>query len=203
MTSKQQKGFKKDFCKQELFHSWNLITCDNAYLWREIGALTKKTQKNINYYNVGNNNRTNKRERTASKQWKIWVNMGADLRLIWPWSPLLSTRKLAPKKTFSCEKQTCTCRKKTLIYIKVSLKGLKEFHFKLFLAITLASGATRPRLGVSEYTPNPQFQGLKIDLCGYCRPNYFSRSAPGTWSWSSWPKLHDENKFRVCKARIG
>ena len=58
------------------------------------------------------------------------------------------------------------------------LKGLKEFHFKLFLALALASGATRPRLGVSEHPPNPQFQGLKIDLCGYHCPNYFSRSAP-------------------------
>ena len=58
------------------------------------------------------------------------------------------------------------------------LKGLKEFHFKLFLALALASGATRPRLGVSEHPPDPQFQGLKIDLCGYCCPNCFSRSAP-------------------------
>ena len=58
------------------------------------------------------------------------------------------------------------------------LKGLKEFHFKLFLALALASGATRPCLRVSEHPPNPQFQGLKIDLCGYRRPNYFSRSAP-------------------------
>ena len=58
------------------------------------------------------------------------------------------------------------------------LKGLKQFHFKLFLALTLASGATRPCLGVSELPLNPQFQGLKIDLCSYCRPNYFSRSAP-------------------------
>ena len=59
------------------------------------------------------------------------------------------------------------------------LKGLKEFHFKLFLALALASGATRPRLGVSEHPLNPQFQGLKVDLCGYRGPNYFSRSAPG------------------------
>ena len=59
-----------------------------------------------------------------------------------------------------------------------TLKGLKEFHFKLFLALALASGATRPRLGVSEHPPNPQFQGLKIDLCGYHHPNDFSRSAP-------------------------
>ena len=58
------------------------------------------------------------------------------------------------------------------------LKGLKEFHFKLYLALTLASGATRPRFGVSEHPLNPQFQGLKIGLCGYRRPNYFSRSVP-------------------------
>ena len=58
------------------------------------------------------------------------------------------------------------------------LKGLKEFHFKLFLALALASGTTRPLVGVSEHPPNPQFQRLKIDLCGYCHPNYFSRSAP-------------------------
>ena len=58
-------------------------------------------------------------------------------------------------------------------------KGLKEFQFKLFLALALASGATRPSLVVSEHPPNPQFQGLKIDLCGYRRSNYFSRSAPG------------------------
>ena len=57
--------------------------------------------------------------------------------------------------------------------------GLKEFHFKLFLALALASGTTRPPLGVSEHPLNPQFQGLKIDLCGYRHPNYFSRSAPG------------------------
>ena len=67
---------------------------------------------------------------------------------------------------------------KRLIYIKVGLKGLKELHFKLFLALALASGATRPHLGVSEHPPNPQFQGLKIDLCGYHCPNYFSKSAP-------------------------
>ena len=59
-------------------------------------------------------------------------------------------------------------------------KALKEFHFKLFLALALASGATRPCLGVSEHPPNPQFQGLKIDLRGYRRPNYFSRSAPAS-----------------------
>ena len=59
------------------------------------------------------------------------------------------------------------------------LKGLKEFHFKLLLALALASGATRLRLGVSEHPPNPQFQGLKIDLCNYRHPNHFSRSAPG------------------------
>ena len=56
--------------------------------------------------------------------------------------------------------------------------GLKEFHFKLFLALALASGATGPHLGVSEHPPNPQFQELKIDLCGYHCSNYFSRSAP-------------------------
>ena len=58
------------------------------------------------------------------------------------------------------------------------LKGLKEFHFKMFLALTLASGATRPCLGVPEHPLNPQFQGLKIDLCDYRRPNYFPTSAP-------------------------
>ena len=30
----------------------------------------------------------------------------------------------------------------------------------------------------AEHPPNPQFQGLKIDLCSYRRPNYFFRSAP-------------------------
>ena len=63
--------------------------------------------------------------------------------------------------------------------MKVSLKGLKEFHSELFLALALAFGVTRRRLGVSEHPQNPQFQGLKIDLCGYLHPNYFSRSAPG------------------------
>ena len=59
--------------------------------------------------------------------WVYWpgsvlcVFAGADLGLIWQWPPLLGVRKLAPKKTFSCEKQTCICYKKTLIYIKVSL----------------------------------------------------------------------------------
>ena len=96
---------------------------------------------------------------------------GADLGPIWQLSPLLGARKLAPKKTFSCEKQTCICHKKTLIYIK-------EFNFKLFLALALASRATRPRLGVSGHPPNPQFQGLKINLYDYRHPNYFSRSAP-------------------------
>ena len=103
---------------------------------------------------------------------------GADLGPIWQHSPLLGVRKLAPKKTFSCEKQICICQKKTLIYIKGSLKGSKEFHFKLFLALVLASGTTRRRLGVSEHPRNPQFQGLKIDLFGYRCPNYFSWSAP-------------------------
>ena len=56
------------------------------------------------------------------------------------------------------------------------LKGLKEFYVKLFLALALASGATRPHLGVPEHRPNTHFQGLKIDLCGYRCPNYFSRS---------------------------
>ena len=45
----------------------------------------------------------------------------ADLGLIWQWSPLLGARKLVSKKTFSCEKQTCICYKKTLIYVNVSL----------------------------------------------------------------------------------
>ena len=58
------------------------------------------------------------------------------------------------------------------------LKGLKEFHFKLFLVLALASGATRPCFGVSKHPPKPQFQGLKIGLCSYRCPNYFSRSAP-------------------------
>ena len=116
---------------------------------------------------------------------------GADLGLIWQWSPLLGTRKLAPKKTFSCEKQTCICHKKTLIYIKVSLKGLKEFHFKLFLALALASGATRPHLGVSKHPPNTQFQGLKKHLYSYRRPNYFSRKAPD-WLLDMFSKLAAE-----------
>ena len=107
------------------------------------------------------------------------MHSGADLDPIWKRSPLLGARKLAPKKPFSCEKQTCICYKKTFIYIKVNLKGLKESHFKLFLALALASGATRARLGVSEHPPNPHFQGLKIDLCGYRCRNYFSRLAPG------------------------
>ena len=106
------------------------------------------------------------------------MHSGADLGPIWKRSPLLGARKLAPKKPFSCEKQTCICYKKTFIYIKVNLKGLKESHFKLFLALALASGATRARLGVSEHPPNPHFQRLKIDLCGYRCPSYFSRSAP-------------------------
>ena len=62
--------------------------------------------------------------------------------------------------------------------VKKEFTNLKEFHFKLFLGLALASGATRPRLRVSEHPRNPQFQGLKKDLCGYRRPNYFSRSAP-------------------------
>ena len=69
------------------------------------------------------------------------------------------------------------------------LEGLKEFHFKLFLALALVSEATRPHLGVSEHPPNPQFQGLKIDLCGYCHPNYFSRSAPANGSEHGTPGL--------------
>ena len=52
---------------------------------------------------------------------------------------------------------------------------VEKSHFKLFLAIALASGATRPRLEVSEHPPNPQLQELKIDFCGYRRPNYFFR----------------------------
>ena len=46
------------------------------------------------------------------------------------------------------------------------------------MQLVLASGATRPGLGFSEHPLNSQFQGLKVDLCGYCCPNYFSRSAP-------------------------
>ena len=57
------------------------------------------------------------------------------------------------------------------------LKGLKEFHFKLFLALVLASEATRLHFGVSEHSPSPQFQGLKTDLCSNHCPNYFSGSA--------------------------
>ena len=51
----------------------------------------------------------------------IRQSTGPDLGPIWQRSSLLGARKLAPKKTFSCEKQTCICHKKTLIYIKVSL----------------------------------------------------------------------------------
>ena len=111
---------------------------------------------------------------------------GSDLGPIWQWSPLLGATKLAPKKNFSCGKQTCICHKKTLIYIKICqtyLKSLKEFHFKLFLTLALASGATKPRLGVSEHSPNLQFQGLKIHLFGYRRPNYFSRSSLPACAW--------------------
>ena len=71
------------------------------------------------------------------------------------------------------------------IVCQTYLKGLKESHFKLFLALALASGATRPRLGVSGHLPKPQFQRLKIDLCGYRRPNYFSRSVPAVNVYSS------------------
>ena len=39
------------------------------------------------------------------------------------------------------------------------LKGLKEFHFKLFLALALASGATKPRLGVSTNPPKFFWEG--------------------------------------------
>ena len=33
------------------------------------------------------------------------------------------------------------------------LKGLKEFHFKLFLALALASGATRPHFRTPSEPP--------------------------------------------------
>ena len=41
-------------------------------------------------------------------------------------------------------------------FCQTYLKGLKEYHFKLFLALALASGATRPCLGASEHPLNPQ-----------------------------------------------
>ena len=85
------------------------------------------------------------------------------------------------------------------------LKGLKEFHFKLFLALALASGATRPSLGVSEHPPNPQFQGLKIDLCGYHHPNYSSRSAPALdYFLPFWSPNNPENQtFEKMKKTCG
>ena len=52
---------------------------------------------------------------------------------------------------------------------------VKKCHFSIVFSPCLT---TRPCLGVSEHPPNPQFQGLKIDLCSYHHPNYFSRSAP-------------------------
>ena len=45
------------------------------------------------------------------------------------------------------------------------LKSLKGFHFKLFLALALASGATRPCLGVSEHHPNPPVPRVKNKIC--------------------------------------
>ena len=77
------------------------------------------------------------------------------------------------------------------------LKGLKDFHFKLFLALALASGATRPCLGVSEHPPNPQFQWLKIDLCGYRRSNYFSRSAPDRLLFKQVSKQTTNNSIKL------
>ena len=66
----------------------------------------------------------------------------------------------------------------------------------------LASGATRPRLGVSECPPNPQFQGLKIDLCGYRCPNYFSRSAPGSLHTIVLFKNKIKSKTNIKKANF-
>ena len=82
-----------------------------------------------------------------------------------------------PKEHFPVKKNPVSVTKRLLFTSKLA-KKVKEFHFKLFLALALASGATRPRLGVSEHPSDPQFQRLKIDLCGYHRPNYFSRPAP-------------------------
>ena len=78
-------------------------------------------------------------------------------------------------------------------------KWSNNFILLSFLALALASGATRPRLGVSEHPPNPQFQGLKIDLCGYRCPNYFSRSAPDVLQKSHARKLSIKiTVFFIC-----
>ena len=93
-----------------------------------------------------------------------------------------------PKKHFPVKNKSVSVTKRLLFTSKlVFYSFLEVFHatkwsknliFLLFLALVLASGATRPHLEVSEHPLNPQFQGLKIDLCGYCRANYISRSAP-------------------------
>ena len=63
---------------------------------------------------------------------------------------------------------------------------VKKSHFSIVFSPCLT---TRPHLGVSEHPPNPQFQGLKIDLCSYSCPNYFSRSAPAKLQWKSQTKV--------------
>ena len=116
--------------------------------------------------------------------------------------------------TFECEKTgiqkniflwktNLFCHKRLLFTSKLAFYSFLEvFHatkwsknliFLSFLVHALASGATRPHLGVSEHPPNPHFQGLKIDLCGYCCPNYFFRPAPAhTHVCINWWFLFDQ-----------
>ena len=112
-----------------------------------------------------------------------------------------------PKKHFPVKNKPVSVTKRPLFTSKLAFysflevfranKWSKNLIFLSFLALALASGATRPRLGVSEHPPNPQFQGLKIDSCGYRRPNYFSRSAPDNRGFNNKITSLHERALRV------
>ena len=104
-------------------------------------------------------------QKPMEKQILSHTQPGADLGLIWQWSPLLGMRKLAPKEIFSSEKQTCICDKKTLIYIKVSLLR--------FSGSLLCNKATRSRLGVSEHPLNPPVPRVKSRFVWLPLPKLF------------------------------
>ena len=116
---------------------------------------------------------------------------GTDLGKIWQRSPLLGARKLAAKKTFSCEKQTCICHKKTLICIKVNLlqfsgslscnEMLEKSHFSFLIfffspCLTNKSQHARP-WSTAAILFVTLLWWSSTQILGYCRPNYFSRSA--------------------------
>ena len=81
----------------------------------------------------------------------------------------------AQKKHFPVKNKPVSVTKRLLFTSKLAFYS----YLEVFRATKWSKNLIFLSFIVSEHPPNPQLQGLKIDLSGYRRPNYFSRSVPG------------------------